>query len=99
MLLLCMYDLKAQDASGKSSTKTKRVLRMSQIARYHLSDENNPNNFPRLLGLQFAGMSFFFKFDLLFYYFIPLLIILLFLIFLIFIKLILNLISQVLFSF
>jgi len=39
---------------AKSSAK-KRALRMSKIAREHLSDENNANNFPRLLGISFPG--------------------------------------------
>ena len=56
-LLLFVYQIVAHDATSKSATKTKRVLRMSQIARDHLSDEQNPNNFPRMLGIPFAGMD------------------------------------------
>ena len=41
----------------------KRGLRMSKIAREHLSDEKNPNNFPKLLGLEFPGTYFTSHFD------------------------------------
>ena len=33
----------------------KRGLRMSKIAKEHLSDEKNPNNMPKLLGIDFPG--------------------------------------------
>ena len=35
--------------------KKKRELRMSKLARHHLSDESNPNNFPKALGIDFPG--------------------------------------------
>ena len=57
-VLLFVYQNVAHDVTSKSASKTERVLRMSQIARHHLSDEQNPNNFPRMLGIPFAGMSY-----------------------------------------
>ena len=40
------------------SNKKQRGLQMSKIARDHLSDEKNPNNFPKLLGIEFPGEYF-----------------------------------------
>jgi len=38
-----------------SNVPLKRGLRMSKIAKEHLSDEKNPNNLPKLLGIDFPG--------------------------------------------
>ncbi|XP_066916060.1 tetratricopeptide repeat protein 13-like [Clytia hemisphaerica] len=45
---------KAQDKQP-SLDPSKHSFRMSKIARQHLSDEKNPNNFPKLLGVDFPG--------------------------------------------
>ena len=41
--------------SSPQPKKNKRELRMSKLARQHLSDENNANNYPRALGIDFPG--------------------------------------------
>lgn len=43
------------NVTGNSTKKNKRELRMSKLARDHLSDENNPNNYPKALGIEFPG--------------------------------------------
>ena len=45
------------------SNKKQKGLRMSKIARDHLSDEKNPNNFPKLIGIEFPGEYFFLFFS------------------------------------
>lgn len=56
-IFLLIYHVSADDLSWKDTTTTKkRNLRMSEIAKKYLSDENNPNNFPKMLGIDFAGI-------------------------------------------
>ena len=66
-LVLCIFMLfstdftngedKSPSQSPKPAKKPQRALRMSKLARQHLSDENNPNNFPRTLGIDFPGTT------------------------------------------
>ena len=48
-------DEEQEQQNQDSQNKKRRGLRMSKIARDHLSDEKNPNNFPKLLGIEFPG--------------------------------------------
>jgi len=43
------------NSTSTASKKSKRELRMSKLARDHLSDEKNPNNYPKALGIDFPG--------------------------------------------
>lgn len=48
-------DVKAENVPNSSQSQKSRAVRMSKYAKQHLSDENNPNNYPRLLGIDFPG--------------------------------------------
>ena len=41
--------------TNNSNKKRKNSLRMSKLAKQHLSDEHNPNNYPKLIGVDFSG--------------------------------------------
>ncbi|XP_047137907.1 tetratricopeptide repeat protein 13 isoform X1 [Hydra vulgaris] len=59
LFVLFIFDTSAVDDDAHpqktSKDKKKRSLHMSKIAKAHLSDDNNPNNYPRLLGIEFEG--------------------------------------------